>query len=330
MTKDQPHPSFLNLQGILRKLLPLISIGVIGNLAYSFFATDRHYLQNLTDLSPGWMLVAMLLALLPWGWHCIRLKIWAKFYGHKVAWRDLLHLVVATDVGGAVTPTAVGGAPLKLLMLVQCGFRPGQATLLTLLGNAEDVLFYLLFVPFSLWLTQEWENPLWDKVGGLLQSNGWYLATALVCLLLIALIFKHFFYKNKTRTSWKAKINRTMAELREAWYLIRSKGRLAFLLSMLALVAQWGTRYLVLIAVLLALNFDSGLLQFFLLQWMVFVAILFVPTPGAVGGAEAAFMLVYGTLLPLGLAPIVMMCWRLLTYYFMLLTGAVLLGWKFR
>ena len=37
---------------------------------------------------------------------------------------------------------------------------------------------------------------------------------------------------------------------------------------------------------------------FFLLQWVIFTVMVFVPTPGASGGAEAAFLLVYSALLP--------------------------------
>ena len=58
---------------------------------------------------------------------------------------------------------------------------------------------------------------------------------------------------------------------------------------------------------------------------MVFVAMLFVPTPGGTGGAEAAFLLVFSNLIPRAAVGPAMAGWRLITYYFMLLVGVGLL-----
>jgi uncharacterized membrane protein YbhN (UPF0104 family) len=90
-------------------------------------------------------------------------------------------------------------------------------------------------------------------------------------------------------------------------------------------MAQWLTRFSILLAVLLALGLPDDLLSFFLLQWMVFVAMALVPTPGAAGGAEAAFLLVFGKIIPSAAVGPALAGWRFLTYYFMLLAGVGIL-----
>jgi uncharacterized protein (TIRG00374 family) len=279
----------------------------------------------MAHISPAWLAVALLLALMPWAWHALRLHIWTRFLGEKISWKNLLRIVVATDVGGAVTPTAVGGAPLKLLMLANNGMRVGHATMLTLLGNLEDVLFYLILIPVSLFLTKNGKHPLWEKLSGLLKEHGWQVAMGMLLLLAIALIFRRLFKKSKKSSSWQEKLRQLAGEFREAWQLIRAGGRKPFLLSMLALSSQWLTRFFILIAVLFSLELEADYFRIFWLQWMVFVAVLLVPTPGATGGAEAAFLLVFGAMLPDGTATIVMAVWRLLTYYFMLTVGLLIL-----
>lgn len=72
------------LDKLLPRFLPVICLGVLGNLAYAWFATDRSRL-SAANFSFGWMLVAMLLALLPWAWHAIRLAIWSRFFGVDIA-----------------------------------------------------------------------------------------------------------------------------------------------------------------------------------------------------------------------------------------------------
>jgi glycosyltransferase 2 family protein len=328
MTRESTSRLAVNFDKIIRRLIPFILLGVAGNLAYSFFTTDWTRFQVAVRLSPAWLVSAMLLSLLPWGWHVLRLHIWTRFFGQKISLKNLLRIVVATDVGGAVTPTAVGGAPLKLLMLVNHGLRPGQATLLTLLGNLEDVLFYAILIPVSLFLTKNWEHPLWGKMSSFIGKFGWKALAAILLLLLIGLIFRRLFKKNKKTPAWQVKLRRLAIEFREAWQLIRSSGRKPFLLSMLALTAQWLTRFSVLIAVLFALEIEADYFRMFWLQWMVFAAILLVPTPGGAGGAEAAFLLVFGTMLQDGTAAVVMAVWRLLTYYFMLVVGVGILAWR--
>ncbi|MBK8191940.1 MAG: hypothetical protein IPK76_01495 [Lewinellaceae bacterium] len=57
---------------------------------------------------------------------CSAVGCLVAFFGIRILGVDLLRIVVATDVGGAVTPTAVGGAPVKLAMLIQQGYSPGK------------------------------------------------------------------------------------------------------------------------------------------------------------------------------------------------------------
>jgi uncharacterized membrane protein YbhN (UPF0104 family) len=62
---------------------------------------------------------------------------------------------------------------------------------------------------------------------------------------------------------------------------------------------------------------------FFLLQWVVFTAMMFIPTPGASGGAEAAFYLVYSALIPAGIIGLATAGWRFFTFYLQLGLGSL-------
>jgi glycosyltransferase 2 family protein len=67
------------------------------------------------------------------------------------------------------------------------------------------------------------------------------------------------------------------------------------------------------LALFLGMPFDPVL--FWLLQWVVFTIMSFVPTPGATGGAELAFTAVYATLLPAGFIGLATAAWRFATFY---------------
>lgn len=320
-----------DLNKILRRLLPIICIGVLGNLAYSWYTADRgHWQQSWLQFSPAWLMLAAVLSVMPWFWHCVRLAIWGRFFGVKISRRNLLRIAVATDVGAAVAPQAVGGAPLKISMLVQQGYSPGKATTLTLLSGVEDLVFFSLAIPVSLLLTRPWENPLWQQAGQAVSRYGHLVWPALMVLFAVFLLVKKLYRSRQTRGAGApARWQHLVADFKTTVKLIYTDGRTPFLLSVLALIAQWLTRFSILLAVLLALGMPDDLLQFFLLQWMVFVAMLLTPTPGATGGAEAAFLLVFSKNIPSAAAGVIMAGWRFLTYYFMLLSGVVIL-WLLR
>ncbi|MBR4456477.1 MAG: flippase-like domain-containing protein [Solobacterium sp.] len=75
----------------------------------------------------------------------------------------------------------------------------------------------------------------------------------------------------------------------------------------------------------------SSLLDMITLSSFVSMVNAFIPLPGASGGTEASFLLMFSTVLgPVNVRP-VMLLWRFMTYYFdMMLGGAVFLSLKAR
>jgi glycosyltransferase 2 family protein len=121
----------------------------------------------------------------------------------------------------------------------------------------------------------------------------------------------------------KRRFRRTWLDFRMVYALVAERGKSRFLLTFLITAVQWSCRYSVATAVAYFLGSPVDPVQFFLLQWVIFTAMLFIPTPGATGGAEAAFFLVYQALLPAGLIGIATALWRLMTFYVQLALGSV-------
>src|SRR4051812_17267936 len=119
---------------------------------------------------------------------------------------------------------------------------------------------------------------------------------------------------------------RTLGEVREVRRMGVERGEGRFVLTQLITAVQWSCRYSVVtaLAYFLAPQKHVDPVLFFLLQWVVFTALNFVPTPGASGGAEAAFVLVYSALLPESVIGIATAGWRFLTFYVQLALGSVI------
>ncbi|MEL7020691.1 MAG: lysylphosphatidylglycerol synthase transmembrane domain-containing protein, partial [Bacteroidota bacterium] len=308
-------------------------IGVIGNIYFSWQSTDTETLYTLQDRSPIYLVFALLLLLLMWIFNATRLYIWGRFLDVNPPFWKLFRISVATDLGSAVTPTLVGGAPIKVGMLTQTGFRLGVATTLIALNGIEDICFFVLIIPISLTLTDSWNSPvlleLYNSVQQYLPRIATYVVVSLIVLLLLNAMLRHFSSFRLPKWHLGQRISDKLQQIRKdfgaVFKLIGERGWWVFALSVLATCGQWLSRFAILITVVLALDINEHLLELFSLQWMVYLSMSFVPTPGATGGAEVIFYYVFQSLLPEQWIGVVVASWRFLTYYLMMLMALLLL-----
>jgi hypothetical protein len=122
----------------------------------------------------------------------------------------------------------------------------------------------------------------------------------------------------------RRRLRRTLRDARTAFALIALRGKARFTLTLGLTAGHWIARYSVISALALFLGVPFDPVLFWLLQWVVFTMMSFVPTPGATGGAEVAFTAVYATLLPSGFVGLATAAWRLFTFYVPVALGAVL------
>lgn len=328
----RPAPS--GLDRLFRTTLILIPIGVLGNLIFTWLVTDQALLEALPDLPRGYLYLAVGLTLLPWLTNALRLLIWTRFLGHPLRLRDTLQMTLATDLGSAISPTAVGGGFFKWGMLVQRGVAPGTAASLTTFPMIEDGLFFAVALPTAVVLTASWDLPAFQLFAERFRSDvpgllGVTVAIALLSWLAVRLALTGGLGHRTRRRGieFLARVRRrlrdTWRDAREVFRLIGARGKSRFALSMLLTSVQWGARYSVISALIAYLGHPVEPVLYWLLQWVVFTLMAMVPTPGAAGGAEAAFFLIYSSFLPEDVIGVATAGWRFLTFYLLLALAAV-------
>lgn len=335
MNDRERKPAPINLNKLFRTALVIIPIGVLGNIVFSLLTTDRATLASLQEFSRGYLLLAIALGLVPWLTNTLRLLIWTRVYGHRLGFRDAFGITLATDLGAAISPTAVGGGVLKWGMLVQRGVRPGASASLTVLPQLEDGLFFLVALPVAVWLSRSWELPVFRQIGAQLQGNVLLAlavagAIALGSWLLVRFVLTGGLGERlRQRGLWRFGRSRrlfraTLRDAREVFRIIMRRGKGWFALSMGLTAIQWICRYSVISALVAFLGAPVDPVLFWVLQWVVFTLMAFIPTPGAAGGAEAAFYFIYGAVLPGWIIGLATTGWRFLTFYLQLGLAALL------
>ena len=136
-----------DFDAIFRTILVVIPIGVLANIIFSLLKTDKNFFLSLHRFSYDYLLLVVVLGLVPWFTGLLRLCLWTRFLGKPLSFRDLFRIILGTELGSAVSPTAVGGGYVKVGMLMQKGYEPGESASLMLLNTVEDGLFFMLALP---------------------------------------------------------------------------------------------------------------------------------------------------------------------------------------
>lgn len=324
-----PDTARLTARALVRAAAVLVPIGVAANVALAMATTERGALEAALDRPLGPLALALGLAVVPWATNTLRLQLWASFVGHPLGFGSALRVVLGGLLGSAVTPTGSGGAALKWALLARRGVPPGQAGTLLLVETAENAAFAVVAVPLALALAVA-EAP---AVTAALSTVGADLGPALVVGLLAAAGLAGLAWAGArgvlgrparglvVRTRRAAR--RPVRDGRRVLALVarRGKGRLALGVGLAAV--QWTARYSVAAAVLAFLGVPVGPVLSWLLQWTLFTLTNAVPTPGAAGGAEAAFAALYAPFVPTAALGLATATWRLVLFYLPLAVAAL-------
>ncbi|MBD3170714.1 MAG: flippase-like domain-containing protein [candidate division Zixibacteria bacterium] len=324
-----------NFSRILKILSILIPAAIAGNVIYIFAASEPEILNNLTNYKLSYLFLAAVMVFMPWITNSIRTWLWSRVYGCKLSSSRALKSTIAAEIGSAATPTMVGGGYVKLFFLIKYGFTPGQATLTMLLGSLEDGVFFGIALPLALVITRAWDNEYVLKAADALLEYLPLVALGVVALLIAVLIINRLRLRksekaSQTDYSIKAVLSRVLKKLKNyisdfftATKFVWNNGKGTFIINAILGGIGWCGRYGAISALVIGLGYQADPILFFLLQWVVFTTMTMIPTPGAVGGAEVSFGLIYSGLIPGAVIPVITGAWRFITFYLLVGVGAI-------
>ena len=299
------------LRALLRALPFVLLLGATGGLVVGMTTGDGLRLDILDRVSPPMLVLAVFLGFFPWAMDSVRLHLWAGVLDSILPLRSALRVVIGADLGSAVTPTAVGGIPVKVALLREEGVPAATGASLCALKAFEDGAFFVVAIPVALVFTAGSVLPLLASLGSRVPVPELILAGIGGAAL-------------TGGVAWSGRRSRLAGMIVANGALVAKAGARRFALSFLYTAFQWVARYSAITALAAGLGVPVEPVRFWLLQWVVFTAMTLVPTPGAAGGAEAAFALAYGGILPAELMTWLMLGWRAVTFYLLVGVGSAI------
>ncbi|MFA0962170.1 lysylphosphatidylglycerol synthase transmembrane domain-containing protein [Roseivirga sp. BDSF3-8] len=260
--------------------------------------------------------------------------------GKELSWGSCVFTIIMWEFASAVTPSVVGGTAVAVFIMNKEGLNLGKSLAFVMVTAIFDNLFFVVAAPLILLVTG---GDIFPEVAtiaklGINLKAVFYVSYSLIAFYTSVMAFALFvrprgfkwllirLTSNRLLKRWRYKAYEHGNEIIMASAQLKGKGFAYWFKISLFTIFIWSARYILLNALMSAFaGIDlNGHLTIFARQIILWIVMLFSPTPGSSGTAELAFPVFFENFLgnyTIGTN----ILWRLFTYYLYLLLGALVL-----
>lgn len=340
MTARKNPLSEINVSKIIWPIL--IGLPVVGYMIWRDFDKDLFRNIDFTWRTVLFLLLAVLCMVGRDLGYMIRIRTLSR---ERLSWRQAFRVIMLWEFTSAVTPSAVGGTGLAIIYVHKEGVSVGRSSSIVLLTSFLDELYFIVMFPLLMFLVGQ--GALFDiAASGVVARSlmtfalvGYFLKFAYVIVLSYGLFI------NPHGLKWLLLKIFRIRFLRR-WYdgaeragddIVVSSAELCrnsvrFWAKILgATFLSWSSRFLVANALVTAFFAVQDHLLLFARQFVMWIMMLVMPTPGGAGFAEYLFttycrdLIDVPAAMQLSAVTMIALLWRLITYYPYLAIGVVIL-----
>ncbi|MBS1271927.1 MAG: hypothetical protein MAGBODY4_01063 [Candidatus Marinimicrobia bacterium] len=317
---------FSDRRTLVRRVLMFFPVFAAINILIVYLFTDISDLLRIRQFYPGFLLLAAAVRLIPWFSKALRLQNWMNFLKRKFTYIEGFRISIWSELGAAITPTAIGGQPIKMGMLYRRGLPAGEAASVTSLAVVEDIFSHSIGMPIAIITGIILKLHSLDKFAQILQSKALVFGLSLLAVVILLLIWQFFRGENAHPGKVRVKLFRFWIEFKALYASMIRRGKWRFALNVLFSGIQWAGRYSITPILALGLGYEVNIFVFIVIQMMIFALMSLVPTPGATGGAEGLFLLFFSQMLPKSAIGTMLVGWRILDFYYLGIFSLIYIG----
>lgn len=327
----------------INKIILPVGIGIVVVFYLMWRQFDLELLATLTwsRTATLWVIAAVVIICLRHLAYMARLRIMTD---GEFSWKKCFELIFIWEFSSAVTPTSVGGSAVAMFVLAQEKLAAGKIATIIFYTIIFDTFFFILGLPVLLLIHGKFLiTP--GGAGGAALTTWFFMAYGI--MITYGVIFFYGIIINTKHVQrfllwlcdfkWLRRFKDQAHQLTEDMVLtaveIRQKPMSYHLGGFLTTAAAWSFRFITVMCLMLAFvpslsnNFNIGE-QFLIFGRLLvmYVVLALSPTPGGAGIAESAFGPFLNDFIPIaGIALIIALLWRVLTYYSYLIAGVIVI-----
>ena len=298
---------------------------------------------NILSANKIYLIISVILVFIYYLLKTLGIYLITKEYKKDFKFKEMFKEVLITQFFNGITPFSTGGQPYQIYMLRKNGIKISNASAITI----QDFIMYqlaLIIIGFLAILTNVIFNLIeMNKAIYFLIILGFTIniLVGLILLfisfskkfndwagkLIIKLLSKTKLIKNKQEVmnKWEVKLE----EFNNSSLLFKENKMLlfkCFFANFLALLIFYLIPYVIFMSQDSSL--DLNIVSSILASASILLIGNFVPIPGASGGIEYSFMIIFGKLVEGSIINSTLIVWRSVTYYLGIIVGGILLGFS--
>ncbi|GHA69131.1 lysylphosphatidylglycerol synthase transmembrane domain-containing protein [Pontibacter akesuensis] len=333
---DQNKKTILKSFSPVKVLIPVF-LGLAAT-AWLFIKDDKvSELKGLAQANIWWLVAALAVLVVRDFGYMFRIRhLTDKF----LTWRNSLDVIMLWEFASAVTPSVVGGTTVATIILNKEGIPLGKSLAYVMLTAVLDNMFFIVAAPIALLVSQGEVFPTFnlDPSDVAKLKSAFYISYGLIAVYTFLMIYALFVKPRAFKwlllratsigflRKWRVNAFQHGNEIMWASQQLKGKDTAYWTKAIVSTVFVWSARYFLLnclIAAFVDVDFSEHLLIISrnLIFWIV---MLIAITPGGAGIVEMAFPSFFGLFLG-GFSSVVVVLYRLITYYPYLILGSVFL-----
>ena len=286
-----------------------------------------------------WLSVALLMMVIRDLSYMYRIRVLTE---NKLSWRQSFDVIMLWEFASAITPSVVGGSSIAMFILNKEGISLGKSTAVVMVTAFLDELFYIITVPaVILIIGTEFLFPieLSKQIFGYTFSTKeiFYVGYGFIVLLTSLILYGVFvnpkgikkllfrLFSGKLLKRWQRVVVKLGNDMISTSKELKTKPIQFWIKAFGATCFSWTARFWVVNFIIMAFTTVENHFLIYGRQLVMWVIMLISPTPGGAGIAEFAFEGFLKEFIPIGLAGLLIVLWRLISYYPYLFIGAMVL-----
>ncbi|MFB3764671.1 MAG: flippase-like domain-containing protein [Methanotrichaceae archaeon] len=309
-------------------MLISIAISIVTIAAVLRYTSNTATLAAISRADLKFVIIAVVLHIFFWIFWAIRLQYLTSLVTNRVSFGIAIKATLAGNFLSAITPASAGGEPMRVKVLNDGGVSCGCGTAVIIAERLLDSFFFLVALLILLALS--------DFTRGF----GLQVSAVFLVIFILTLVFLWALLNVPDRIeglmSWLRRrfgggtiidfIEREIWVFREAG-LELANCALAQIPAMLALTfLVWIVEFAVPSVLLMGLGYNPSFLYSITSQ-LIIILIAGIPlTPGSSGVVELSMSYLYSMFVPSYLLGVLVLVWRIITYFTNLVVGAPFAG----
>ncbi len=315
-----------------------ISLGIscIVLFVMLFFTIDANTLVELQKCNPWLILLAVVMHIFSLVFWALRIKLMCNSLGFKVPFFHSFNLVCSNLFIAAVTPSQIGGEPLRIYELTKADVPGGDATAVVIMERVFDGIVLVLGTVISVILLGMFFADLNFPEAYMLIA---YIAAAVFAglLMLFVIVAKkpewagrvvkrilHLLSRKKSPDiikEYQRKIDGYLEQFYATLGHFTGKSKSGMFYGIVFSFLYWFNEFAVASVLMVGLGLPPNFLLSFIFMILITVIMMIPLTPGGAGVAEISIAGFYALIIPTSLLGVFVLLWRLIMYYFNLVIG---------